>query len=890
MTIEPLGEHRLRDLAQAERLGQVVHVDLPRHEIPLRSLETAGNLPVQLTSFIGRDDERERLAASVAQNALTTLVGPGGIGKTRLAVCAAAQLADDYAGGAWFVDLASVSENSLVAGDFASVLGINAGLGHDAVDTVVQHLADRDLLIVLDNCEHVIDGVVEIAGALLRGVPGLRLIATSRQPLELTGEAVLRIGPLPCETDDALGHPSPAARLFVERARAASRTFDIDEHNADAINELAVRLEGIPLALELAAARVRLLQPAELLARLDDRFRLLRGTHRDQNARHVTLQAAIDWSYDLLSEDERSFFARLSVFNGGFELDAADAMCVDIDGDVLDLLERLVSRSFVVTDVRATPTRYRLLETLREYGTERLDGSGRVDEMRERHARWYLTRSDVPSADLDNLRAAIDWQVLHAPDDAARTVFERWNDYAPARLLLLQHWLEALVDRIDPADDALVARLLERLGDACFQTGVHIEDAIAGLDRALAIREKRGETIRVARVHVRLARNLSGYPQFMDIERALENASRAEAILREAGNERLLAEVHIMQASTALYGRHNRDGVKAARSAMVLAERQGLEPIRLHALAELGVHLGYCGEVEQGFTMLEHAWECADLARDHFAQFVAAWMRGFGALLLWDPADALVWWERERARAEAEEAPLQARTLDSMLALAHLRTGDARAALAIPADDVLNVPQLVPFAAVVTGDWNRAISLLTVGSEAARRRGNRNEWTQLVVVLATTHAWLKDRQKAGQLATEVLDTMVDDPAPYYELPMRSLLARLGVDADRHLDACAEICRDHDYRGLTGAVALATAETAARAGDYERADTAFAEACALFGAFSLRIDEADTLASWSRALASAGDPAGAEERAEQCGARLDEIRAPRWRALLLGGVT
>ena len=232
--------------------------------------------------------------------------------------------------------------------------------------------------------------------------------------------------------------------------------------------------------------------------------------------------------------------------------------------------------------------------------------------------------ADVASDDIDNLRAAIDWQVLHEPDDAARTVFERWNDFAPARLLLLQHWLEALVDRIDPADDALVARLLERLGDACFQTGVHIEDAIAWLDRALAIREKRGETIRVARVHVRLARNLSGYPQFMDIERALDNASRAEAILREAGNERLLAEVHIMQASTALYGRHNRDGVKAARSAMVLAERQGLEPIRLHALAELGVHLGYCGEVEQGFTLLEHAWECADLARDHFAQFVAA--------------------------------------------------------------------------------------------------------------------------------------------------------------------------------------------------------------------------------------------------------------------------
>ena len=203
---------------------------------------------------------------------------------------------------------------------------------------------------------------------------------------------------------------------------------------------------------------------------------------------------------------------------------------------------------------------------------------------------------------------------------------------------------------------------------------------------------------------------------------------------------------------------------------------------------------------------------------------------------------------------------------------------------------MLNAPQLVPFAAVVTGDWNRAISLLTAGSEAARRRGNRNEWTQLVVVLATTHARLKDRQTASRLAREVLETMVDDPAPYYELPMRSLLARLDVDADVHLDACAEICRDHDYRGLTGAVALASAETLARAGEHERAQAAYAEASGIFRSYSLRIDEADTLASWSRALATAGDAAGAEERAEQCGAQLDEINAPRWRAVLLGGAS
>ena len=206
------------------------------------------------------------------------------------------------------------------------------------------------------------------------------------------------------------------------------------------------------------------------------------------------------------------------------------------------------------------------------------------------------------------------------------------------------------------------------------------------------------------------------------------------------------------------------------------------------------------------------------------------------------------------------------------------------------AADVLNAPQLVPYTATITGDWNRAISLLTAGAEASRRRGNRNEWTQLVVVLAQTHARLGDRQAARRLATEVLDTLIDDHAPYYELPIRSLLARLGVDATGHLDACAEICRDHDYRGLTGAVSLASAETAARTGDDDRANAAFAAASATFRAYSLHVDEADALASWSRALAAAGDQAGAEDRAAQCQARLDEINAPRWRTILLGSTS
>jgi hypothetical protein len=323
---------------------------------------------------------------------------------------------------------------------------------------------------------------------------------------------------------------------------------------------------------------------------------------------------------------------------------------------------------------------------------------------------------------------------------------------------------------------------------------------------------------------------------------------------------------------------------------MSLAEIQGLEPVRLYALSQLGVHLGYCGEVEEGFALIEHAWECADLAREHFSQFLAAWMRGFGALLLWDPADALLWFERERTRAAAEEAPLQARTLDSMIALARLRTGDASAAQTLAEGEVLNAPQLVPFTAVVTGDWNRAVSLLTSGAAASRGRGNRNEWTQLVVVLAQTHARLGDRQAARRIAAEALETFSDGTTPYYELPIRALLARVGVDEQAHLDACSAICEEHDYRGLTGAVALASAESAARRGDDDTANRAYASACATFQHYGLRLDEADALASWSRAFAAAGDTEASVDRAEQCRARLAAAEAPRWQKLLLGGST
>lgn len=341
-----------------------------------------------------------------------------------------------------------------------------------------------------------------------------------------------------------------------------------------------------------------------------------------------------------------------------------------------------------------------------------------------------------------------------------------------------------------------------------------------------------------------------------------------------------------MKASTSLYARRNRDGVQAARAAARLAERNGLDAVRLYAQAQIGVHLGYCGDVEEGFATLEQAWDDADVAGETFARFLAAWMRGFGAILLCDPRDAITWFGRERAQPEAGLAPLQSRTLDSMLALAHMKMGDASAARAIPPEEVTNSPQLGPLLATVGCEWHRAARLLNDGLAVAQRRGDRNEWSQHKLAFAELQARMGDVDAARRAAGELLTAMRDEPSPYYELPARALLARMGDQPAEQLAACAHIMEGHDYRGLTASVMFAKAEVAARDGDEHSANTSYEDALDLYRRFSLRLDEAQTLASWSRALAGFGRTAASSARADECRDVLDNIGAPAWRRHLL----
>ena len=402
VTLRDLGLARLRDLASPEHLYQVLHPKL-RHDFPaLRSLEaTPNNLAQQVTSFVGRERELAEVTRLLGTARLITLLGAGGIGKTRLAMHVAADVMDAYPDGVWFVDLAPLSDPRLVPQAVASVLGVKEESGATIVDALVRHVKDKRMLLVLDNCEHLLHACAGIAGSLLRAGAQLKLIATSRESLHVAGETSYPVPAL--AVPDAGDRVTPNAlaqyestRLFVDRAAAAKPSFRATLANAPAIADICRRLDGIPLAIELASARVGALPVETIAARLSDRFRLLTGGDQTALPRQQTLRALIDWSHDLLTEPERALLRRLSVFAAGWTLEAAEAVCAggDIDvADVLDLLTHLVDKSLVAMD--ADGSRYRLVETVREYAHEKLDESGESDAVRASHRRHFLELAEA---------------------------------------------------------------------------------------------------------------------------------------------------------------------------------------------------------------------------------------------------------------------------------------------------------------------------------------------------------------------------------------------------------------------------------------------------------------------------------------------------------------
>ena len=506
IVLRALGEHRLRDISGRMAVYQIVADGLPTEFPPLRSLgPLAGNLPENPNSFVGREPLLREVADLVRVNSLVTLSGFGGVGKTRLALEAAASLAGDFPDGVWFVELAPVSDPSSVPAAIATTLGVTPQGGVELIDAIAEAVGDRRVLLVIDNCEHVLEGAAAAVEVILRRSATVKILATSREYLWVGGETLLAVSPLSLED----GPSSAAATLFAERARAVRPGFALDDSEiSDAVVEICRTLDGLPLGIELAAARMAAMSAVEVRDRLGDRFRLLRSTARGPE-RHETLRHAIGWSYDLLTSDEQEVLRYASVFSGGFDLAgiAAAADAAEDDLDLLTEIDSLVRKSLVVADHTTSRTRYHLFETIRQFGEEQLARSGALEQTRDRHAahlahttvvhweRWngpeWRVAVDWVELELDNLRSAFRWAARRgnleiATDIAAHAALMGFS----IELFETLGWAEELLDAATAADVPRLPRLYTGAGYACFAG--RAEEAAANAHRATELEQQPG--------------------------------------------------------------------------------------------------------------------------------------------------------------------------------------------------------------------------------------------------------------------------------------------------------------------------------------------------------------------------------------------------------------
>jgi predicted ATPase/class 3 adenylate cyclase/DNA-binding CsgD family transcriptional regulator/predicted negative regulator of RcsB-dependent stress response len=628
-----LGTHPLRDLPRPERVVQLCHPDL-RNEFPaLRTANAvaAHNLPTQLTSFVGRGAQMADVTRLLAENRLVTLTGAGGAGKTRLAVEVAAQLTHHVPEGVWYVDLAPITHPDVVPVAVARALGLPDQPGRSTDDTLIRFIGDRRLLIVLDNCEHLLDASASLTRELLGACPELRLLTTSREPIGIPGEVTFVV--------PSLSLADEAIELFTDRARRAQPEFAVAENNAATVAEICRRLDGMPLAIELAAARVRALTLDEILDGLHDRFRLLTGGARRSVRRQQTLHASVDWSHALLTETERVLFRRLAVFLGGFDLEAAHAVAGEAGVEryqVLDQLTLLVDKSLLIAENRGGRTRYRLLETVRQYALEKLGESGEAITVGSRHRDYYTAMAaelDAPAdtgharrleqaeIEIDNLRGAFAWSLENGDTEPALQLaaslqplwFSRW------RMREGLAWLDAALTAEAPKDadqnPAHVGALADKgllLSFSGYNEGVRI------VDRALALAHEIGDPALMIRA---LVAHGIGYAHDAHVAGAdfLEAGRRA----RDLGDRWRLSQILGWQATAGMsVGDHLAINAAAAEGCD-LADAIGDDSnARLCRLA-LGSAAIYRGEMGRATAQLRDVLAEATTAHDPFCKLSA---------------------------------------------------------------------------------------------------------------------------------------------------------------------------------------------------------------------------------------------------------------------------
>ncbi|HUO38361.1 MAG TPA: LuxR family transcriptional regulator [Mycobacterium sp.] len=569
-----LGTHPLRDLPRPERVVQLRHPDLRNEFPPLRMTKslTAHNLPAQLTSFVGRAQQIEDVRQLLGDNRLVTLTGAGGAGKTRMAVQVAAQLVAVFGDGVWYVDLAPITDAGHVEVAVARALGLPDQPSRSTMDTLIRFIDQRRILVVLDNCEHLLQACATLVVALLGASSSLTVLATSREPIGVAGEVSWRV--------PSLSLSDEAIELFTDRARRALPEFRLAGDNTTTVAEICRRLDGMPLAIELAASRVRALSLEDILAGLHDRFRLLTGGTRTAVRRQQTLRASVDWSYALLTEPERVVFRRLAVFMGSFDLDAAQAVAGGGDlaaYQVLDELTLLVDKSLVVAEKTSGKTRFRLLETMRQYALEKLGESGEADAVRTRHRDHYIAMAarlenptrlaleqliDEANAEIGNLGAAFAWSRQTADVDLALQLASALQPlWLRGRVREGSVWLDAALSAADAKVAGVSPAMRARaLADKAWLDNMrNIADNLARAQRALAIARELDDPPLLVR-----ALTACGRVAVHDADLAERYLAEASELARVSGDEWRLSSILYSRALAAILGHGDPIAARAA--------------------------------------------------------------------------------------------------------------------------------------------------------------------------------------------------------------------------------------------------------------------------------------------------------------------------------------
>jgi predicted ATPase len=654
--LQDLGTHRLRDLTHEEHIYQLDVDGLPTDFPPLRTLTAAkGNLPIRDLALVGRQQEKEAVIEALESSRLVTLTGPGGVGKTTLALKVAEELSPGFEDGVWLVEVSRVPDENLLPAAVARQLHITESPLTSVTDTLISRLAKARSLLILDGCEHLIDAVAKLTDQLLQGTLELKILATTREWMSIREEHLVQLSPLAVPGPDVhsvgaiAGYDSVA--LFVSRAGLVQPTFELSTANAELVAEVCRRLDGIPLAIELAAARLKVLSMGQLVDRLDQQFALLAGTARDLPPHQQTLETTLDWSYDFLGGAERALFTRLSVFNGGFTLEAAESVCSSglvAREHVMNLLARLVETSLVMA-TNTDPVRYRLLEPISHYARMRLDEGEELENLRDRHAAYFRALAeeadnqildteqnvwaDRLERDRYNLRAALEWlhETGRAEEAMAMAGALRWFWVIKREVSDGTKWLERTLAHREGVDPSIVARALNGAGLLASRR-LAFDEAHVFLTEAMEIYRRLGDR----RGEARQAYQLMATAWLRDdLEEAERLAPEAERLTREVGDSWMLAWTLAVWGTMArLQGNLGEARSKMMASHQMFLDHAGVldigwSALRLGALArDEGDYNEATNRYTEGRALLVIAGDSLGLAHADAGLGAMAWLAG----------------------------------------------------------------------------------------------------------------------------------------------------------------------------------------------------------------------------------------------------------------------